>query len=84
MNKVKLIKIIILLGLTSLLLSSCKSINENDSWNFVSMPDFLNVDCDYPQPGWEDALSYILESVNKENPDFLAVAGDIVMMVITS
>ena len=43
------------------------------------MPDFLNVDCDYPQEGWEDALSFILESVKKENPDFLVVAGDLVM-----
>jgi len=43
------------------------------------MPDFLNVDCDYPQEGWEDALSYVLESVKKENPDFLLVAGDLVM-----
>lgn len=48
-------------------------------WRFVSMPDFLNVDTDYPQPGWEDALGYILESVKKENPDFLVVPGDLVM-----
>ena len=49
------------------------------SWSFVSMPDFLNVDCDYPQEGWEGSLSYILESVKEENPDFLVVAGDLVM-----
>ena len=48
-------------------------------WTFVSMPDFLNVDCDYPQVGWEESLSYILESVKKENPDFLVVPGDLVM-----
>jgi len=48
-------------------------------WRFVSMPDFLNVDTDYPQPGWEDALEYILASVKAERPDFLTVAGDIVM-----
>ncbi len=60
---------------------SCQSkdLNEEESWTFVSMPDFLNVDCDYPQPGWEDALSYILNSVKNENPDFLLVPGDIVM-----
>lgn len=58
--------------------SSDKSSN-NDSWTFVSMPDFLNVDCDYPQAGWEDALSFILESVKKENPEFLVVPGDLVM-----
>ena len=43
------------------------------------MPDFINVDCNYPQEGWEDALSYILESIKKEDPDFLIVAGDMVM-----
>lgn len=52
---------------------------EDEVWSFVSMPDFLNVDCDYPQEGWEDALSFILESVKNENPDFLVVAGDLVM-----
>ena len=45
--------------------------DKNDNWIFVSMPDFLNVDCDYPQKGWEDALSFILETVKSENPDFL-------------
>ncbi len=73
---------IILILLVNLLLCSCQSrqgSEESDSWSFVSMPDFINVDCDYPQPGWEDALSYILESVKKENPDFLVVAGDMVM-----
>ncbi len=53
--------------------------SDDDVWTFVSMPDFLNVDCDYPQEGWEDALSYILESVKNEHPDFLVVAGDLVM-----
>ncbi|MDP6112132.1 MAG: metallophosphoesterase [Planctomycetota bacterium] len=48
-------------------------------WRFISMPDFLNVDTDYPQKGWEDSLGYILESVKAEQPDFLVVAGDLVM-----
>lgn len=68
--------------LFSILFCSCQSREtdqEGNSWTFVSMPDFINVDCDYPQPGWEDALSYILESVKKEKPDFLVVAGDLVM-----
>ena len=62
-------------------LISCQS-NQKKSvepWTFVSMPDFLNVDCDYPQPGWEESLSYILKSVKEENPDFLVVPGDLVM-----
>ena len=60
-------------------LISCQNSEKSASWTFVSMPDFINVDCDYPQEGWEDALSYILNSVKKENPDFLVVAGDLVM-----
>ncbi len=61
--------------------TSCSPKKENitESWTFVSMPDFLNVDCDYPQVGWEDALSYVLKNVKNENPEFLLVAGDLVM-----
>jgi hypothetical protein len=43
------------------------------------MPDFLNVDTEYPQQGWEDSLTYILHSVKLEEPGFLVVAGDLVM-----
>lgn len=50
-----------------------------EHWRFVSMPDFLNVDTDYPQKGWEETLSFVLESVKKENPDFVVVPGDLVM-----
>jgi 3',5'-cyclic AMP phosphodiesterase CpdA len=49
------------------------------AWTFVSMPDFLNVDTTYPQPAWEDALDYVLKAVKAENPDFVLVAGDLVM-----
>jgi 3',5'-cyclic AMP phosphodiesterase CpdA len=58
---------------------SCDRNETVSSWTFVSMPDFLNVDCDYPQPGWEESLSYILESIKKEDPDFLIIPGDLVM-----
>ena len=46
---------------------------ESPPWRFVSMPDFLNVDTDYPQAGWEEALGTILHSVKAEQPDFLIV-----------
>jgi len=67
--------------LISTLLPACSPTpaEKEESWTFVSMPDFLNVDCDYPQEGWEEALSYVLQSVKDENPDFLLVAGDLVM-----
>jgi len=56
-----------------------KEDSKHETWTFVSIPDFLNVDCDYPQKGWEDALSYILQSVKAEQPDFVVVPGDLVM-----
>jgi hypothetical protein len=62
-----------------LILSASVSAAEHAPWHFVSMPDFLNVDTDYPQPGWEDALGTILKSVKSEKPDFLVVPGDIVV-----
>ena len=48
-------------------------------WKFVSIPDFLNVDVKYPEPKWDDALDYVLNCVKAENPDFVLVAGDMVM-----
>lgn len=52
---------------------------ETKPWNFVSIPDFLNFDIEYPQKGWEDALGFIMESMKSENPAFAMVAGDLVM-----
>jgi hypothetical protein len=77
----KQLKVFISILMTSILFYSFQSNKDekNDNWSFVSMPDFLNVDLDYPQKGWEDAISYILESVKSENPDFLIVTGDLVM-----
>jgi len=73
------IKIVFLI-ITTVIISSFQIKEKVDKpWTFVSMPDFINVDCDYPDPHWENALSYILKSVKKENPDFLVVAGDLLM-----
>jgi len=52
---------------------------DSDAWTLVSIPDFLNVDTEYPQEGWEDALAYVLDAIEAENPDFVLVAGDLVM-----
>lgn len=49
------------------------------TWTVVSIPDFLNVDTDYPQEGWEGALGYVLDKIKAEDPDFVLVAGDLVM-----
>ncbi|MFH1718646.1 MAG: ThuA domain-containing protein [Planctomycetota bacterium] len=48
-------------------------------WRFVSIPDFVNVDLTYPQPGWEDTLDYVLKAIKAENPQFVLVAGDLLM-----
>ncbi|MEN6577047.1 MAG: ThuA domain-containing protein [Phycisphaerales bacterium] len=48
-------------------------------WRFVSIPDFVNADLAYPQPGWEDTLDYVLKAIKAENPEFVLVAGDLVM-----
>jgi hypothetical protein len=78
-SKLSVIVVRISLALSLFLLACGNILGAEASWRFVSMPDFLNVDTDYPQPGWEDALSYVLESVKAEEPDFLLVAGDLVM-----
>ena len=49
------------------------------NWTFVSIPDFLNFDIEYPQKGWEDALGFIVGSMKEEDPAFAMVAGDLVM-----
>jgi hypothetical protein len=61
------------------LLLVSNGICDEKPWRFVSMPDFLNVDTDYPQKGWEESLSFILASVKTEDPDFLVIPGDLVM-----
>ena len=48
-------------------------------WTFVSIPDFLNVDVRFPEPTWDDALDFTLASLKGEQPDFVLVAGDLVM-----
>jgi hypothetical protein len=48
-------------------------------WRFVSIPDFVNADLAYPQPGWEDTLDYVLKAIKTENPEFVLVPGDLVM-----
>ena len=53
--------------------------SDTASWTFVSIPDFLNFDIEYPQKGWEDALGFIVGSMKKEDPAFAMVAGDLVM-----
>lgn len=48
-------------------------------WRFVSIPGFAGADLAYPQPGWEDTLDYVLKAIKAEEPEFVLVAGDLVM-----
>lgn len=48
------------------------------SFRFLSSPDFLNSDIDYPAPGWDTTLDYVLKCWEAENTDFVLVAGDMV------
>ncbi|MBV6644638.1 MAG: metallophosphoesterase [Cyclobacteriaceae bacterium] len=50
----------------------------DDSWTFVSIPDFLNKDTYYPHEGFEEALTFFLQAIKSENPDFVLVPGDLV------
>lgn len=48
-------------------------------WKFVSIPDFLNFDIAFPEPGWDAALDYVLAAIAAEEPEFVLVPGDLVM-----
>ena len=52
---------------------------DSTHWTFVSIPDFLNVDVRFPEPTWDEALDFTLASLKGEQPDFVLVAGDMVM-----
>ncbi len=52
--------------------------NKERSWTFVSIPDFLNADTTYPEPGWEAAIDYVLKSIKRRQPEFVLVPGDLV------
>jgi hypothetical protein len=64
-------------------LTTCRGL-----WKFVSMPDFLGYDlgdvgtltglADSTNTFHEDAVSYVLDSIASENPDFVLVAGNLV------
>lgn len=73
------IYIVIFAALLSALPVNSAEQKKTDVWTFVSIPDFLNVDTLYPEPKWEEALSYTLKLIRSENPDFVLVAGDEVM-----
>jgi predicted MPP superfamily phosphohydrolase len=82
-----LLQISLLLLFVALVLFGCRTIDgegsvsgkaADESWCFVSTPDFFNFDVPNPWPQWEDAIAWYLEQIRAENPDFVLVAGDTV------
>jgi hypothetical protein len=52
--------------------------SEQPKWNFVSVPDFFNFDIAEPEPKWDPAVDYFLDGIEREDPAFVLVAGDMV------
>ena len=69
----------LLVLLSSICIGLSAVAKQDKPWTFVSIPDFLNFDIEYPQKGWEDALGFIVGSMKREDPAFAMVAGDLVM-----
>jgi len=62
------------------LLSACYPLVAEDATQgvrFTSVPDLFNWNIANPQPGWEEALDWFLDRLQKEGPDFILNAGDI-------
>lgn len=53
-------------------------VQADDSWTFVSFPDFYNFDVPNPNPKWDAAIDWYLSQLKAENPRFSLVAGDLV------
>ena len=78
-----------LVGLTLVAVFSATTPSAAEPWSFVSIPDFLNNDVDASGnsgrwtgnrgDGSIGALDYVLDAIAAENPDFVLVAGDLVM-----
>jgi hypothetical protein len=45
-------------------------------FGFSSFPDFFNWDIPYPQPGYEEAITWFIETMKADGAEFGLVAGD--------
>mgnify|MGYP006289736037 CR=1 FL=1 len=68
----------VLIGVGALLAVPDSARAQDDTYTFVSIPDFLNNDIRHPEPKWQSVLDFTLESIADENPAFVLVAGDMV------
>ncbi|MBN2612348.1 MAG: metallophosphoesterase [Bacteroidales bacterium] len=53
-------------------------VGNDKEWTIVSFPDFFNFDVPEPWPRWDTAVNWFLEQVEKESPEFILMAGDMV------
>ncbi|HEX41986.1 MAG TPA: hypothetical protein ENN81_07995, partial [Phycisphaerales bacterium] len=54
-------------------------VDTTQTWTFVSIPGFVGADLEHPQTGGEDVLGYVLDAIKAEQPEFVLVAGNLVM-----
>lgn len=55
----------------------CSSPTPDSQFGFSSFPDFFNWDIPYPQPGYEEAVTWFIETMKADGADFGLVAGDL-------
>ena len=77
-SRLSIMFLFLLFGSPALNETAIAQISTNEGWCFVSVPDFLNKDTEFPQPGFEDHLAYFLGTIKKEDPEFLLVPGDLI------
>jgi len=51
--------------------------SSSTQFGFSSFPDFFNWDIPYPQPGYEEAITWFLERMKADGAEFGLVAGDL-------
>ncbi|MFT3739770.1 MAG: metallophosphoesterase [Breznakibacter sp.] len=70
--------IFILLAMIPGGISAQKKNIKNQTFKFVSFPDFFNFDIPEPWPPYDEAVNYFLDQVKSENPRFALICGDLV------
>ncbi len=91
----RLARTALLFAPAALVLSACATVDAggpSEVWRFVSVPDFLNVDVgdvsglgthdggpNSTSTSWEESIEWMLDRIAEERPDFVLVAGDLVM-----
>lgn len=51
--------------------------SSGSQFRFSSFPDFFNWDIPYPQPGYEKAIAWFIETMKEDGAEFGLVAGDL-------